>query len=80
MGYVVAPSLPRLGYASIYREAGGSGHHGVFVLLSWQLLDLTPFLNPEVAFDCHMERYPVRLWSSYSDHSHSECVHDDDYD
>ncbi len=31
---MVAPSLPRLGYVSSYREAGGSGHHGVFVLLS----------------------------------------------
>lgn len=30
----------------------------------WQLLDLTPFLNPEVAFDCHMELYPVRLCCS----------------
>lgn len=28
---------------------------------SWKFLGLNAFLDPEVAFDCHMEHYHVRL-------------------
>lgn len=48
---MVVPSLPKLGYMSSYTEVGGSGRHGVVSHCFWKLLNLTLFLNPEVAFN-----------------------------